>query len=502
MTEPEDAPEPVGDRSQAVSDGKQTTARAMKWNLVAVAGKQAFTFVAAIVIARLLGPQTYGVISAATVYVTFTTLLLDQGLAAALIQRPQLDRHAAGAVASANLLTGVVLALATFGVAPFVAQYFDVAELTDVLRWLGLGLIIKAVAIAPRALKSRALDFRAIAVADVAGAAVGATAGVLAALGGAGPAAVVWQTFALDIVVSSVLVSVVRGPVPNLRFGEVRSMLPFGLRVLTTNGIAFFSRNIDNVLVGRYLGIEALSYYGMAYRVLVIPVQLIGQTVSRVMFPAFSRVAHDREVLADRLISTVEMLAVITVPLMGLAAVSSHDLVAVVLGSAWLPAAPVMSVLAIAGARETVFYVTGPLMTATGQVKLALRYEVLATALQVTGIVVGLQFSVFGVALGYTVAGFVLAPVLLVIQRRLTGLRLRQQLLAIGPAVHVSTWAALGYALVALAGLSSMLTLVLGALVYVGVAMSVLALVHRGAARRVREMITMMFPGTSRKAPR
>lgn len=459
--------------------GPGTTSAAVRWNSLAVVGKQFFTFGVSIVLARLLGPDTYGVISAAMIYVTFTMLLLDQGLAAALVQRPELSRWAPGVVATANLASAVLLGGVTFLAAPLVADFFHDDRLAPVLQLLGAALWLKALAIVPRAMQQRALTFRAIATADVAGACVGAVAGVAAALLGAGPAAVVAMVVATDLVVAVVLLRAERGPVPNLHLKELRELLPFGARVMATNGIAYFSRNVDNILVGRVLGLASLSFYGMAYRVLVIPVQLIAQTVSRVMFPVFSRLADRRDLLAENLVRTTQLLALLAVPLMGLAAVGAHELVDVVLGEEWLPSAALLSVLAVAGARETVLYVTSPLMKATGEVKLLLRYEILATVLQVGGIVVGLLGGTLGVAVGYTVAGFLLTPVLLLVQRRLTGVTGGQQARAILPPVHAAVWGAAAYVLVARLLDGSLLVLVVGAVAYLAVAAGVLLGVHR-----------------------
>ncbi|ADG73801.1 polysaccharide biosynthesis protein [Cellulomonas flavigena DSM 20109] len=463
----------------ATRPGPGTTSAAVRWNSLAVVGKQFFMFGVSIVLARLLGPETYGVVSAAMIYVTFTMLLLDQGLAAALVQRPELSRWAPGVVATANLVSAVLLGVVTWLVAPFVADFFHDDRLAPVLQMLGAALWLKALAIVPRAMQQRALTFRAIAMADVVGAFVGAAAGVAAALLGAGPAAVVAMVVATDVVVAAVLLRAERGPAPNLHLRELRELLPFGARVMATNGIAYFSRNVDNILVGRVLGLASLSFYGMAYRVLVIPVQLIAQTVSRVMFPVFSRLADRRDLLAENLVRTTQLLALLAVPLMGLAAVGAHELVDVVLGEEWLPSASLLTVLAVAGARETVLYVTSPLMKATGEVKLLLRYELLATVLQVGGIVVGLLGGTLGVAVGYTVAGFVLTPVLLLVQRRLTGLTGGQQARAILPPVHAALWGAAAYVLVARLLDGSLLVLAVGAAAYLAVAAGVLLGIHR-----------------------
>lgn len=455
---------------------------AVRWSLVAVLGRQASQLVAALVVARLLGPDAFGVISAATVYVTLSTLVLDQGLAAALVQRASLDARAPGAVASLNLAMGVVLAAATWGLSGPISAFFHEPALGDLLRVLGVGLMLKAVAITPRAMLMRGLRFRAIAVADVAGGAIGAIAAVIAASWGAGAWALAWQVLTTDALIAVLMVAAARVR-PNLAVAQVRVVLPFGLRILGVNSLAYASRNADNILVGHYLGVTSLSYYAMAYRVLVVPVQLIGQTVNRVVFPTFSRFADDRDRVARNLIRAVSMLAMVAVPPMVFAAVAAPQLVEVVLGEAWGPAAPILTVLAIAGARETVFYVTGSLMKALGAARLNLRYELLATLVQVGGIVVGLRYGVLGVAIGYTVAGFVLSPILLAIQRRLTGATLRQQLGAVAPALSGSALAAAAYLGLRLLDWSAAVTLAAGLAAFAVVFVSTVWVLHRRAAR-------------------
>jgi len=466
----------------------------VRWSAIAVLGRQSFQIFTALTLARLLGPESYGVISAATVYVTLTTLVMDQGLAAALVQRPHLARHTPGAVATVNLLTAVVLAAVTWLVAPAVAAFFDAERLTGLLRALAIGVLLKGLAIVPRAMRLRAMQFRTIAVADVGGGAAGAVAGITAALFGAGTWAMAWQVIATDVVVTLVL-SVGGGAWrPNLHLREAAVVMPFGLRVFGSNCLAFASRNLDNILVGRVLGVTALSYYAMAYRVLAIPVQMVGQTVQRVTFPLLSRIAGDRDRLRDTVVRVTELLAIAAVPPMVLVAVASPQLVGVLLGPAWTPAVPVLAVLAIAGARETVFQVTGTLMKAMGRGRLLLGYEVGALVVQLTGIVVGVQIGVVAVAVGLTAAGLLLTPVQLAIQRSLAGVGIGSQLLTVAPALHVSGWGAAAYVLVSHTGWPDLAVLMVGSVAYAVTAIVVLRLAHVEVLRRttgaVRGIVT------------
>lgn len=473
----------------------------MRWSAGAVIGRQLSQIVAALVLARLLGPSSYGVVSAATVYVTFTTLLLDQGLAAALVQRPVLSRRAPGAVASANLLCAAVLGGTTWAVAPLLAHFFHSESLTEPVRALGLGLLVKAAAITPRAMSQRALDFRTIGLADIAGGVVGALAGISSAVLGAGVWAMVVQVLSTDLVIAVLLLARVRQTLPNRHLDELRTILPFSLRIFASNGLAFLSRNLDNILVGRLLGVTALSFYSMAYRVLVIPVQMIGQTTNRVTFPLLSRSAQDRERLARDVARITELLAFVTVPAMGLAAVAAPELVGIALGPRWAATAPVLMILSIAGARETVFTVTQSLMRATGAGRLILRYEILASVVQLSGIVIGLQFGLVGVALGITSAGFLLSPVLLLIQRRLCGLRIRSQLRRLAVPTHAALWAAGSFLLLREVGWGQIPTLAVGSFCYVAVGAAVLRLVHPAATRRASASVTTILRRTPAPTP-
>ncbi|MGW9402465.1 lipopolysaccharide biosynthesis protein [Arthrobacter sp. NPDC055585] len=470
-------PENAGELSAAAVGDR--TASGVRWSMLSVLAKQGFQLLCAVVLARLLGPESYGIISVTSIFVVFVTLLLDQGLSAALIQRPGLSNRAAGATFTVNLILAVLVGGLTWLSSEALADFFRVQELELVLKILALAIPLKALSITPRAMLARDLRFRGISTAEIGAAVAGSAAGITAALLGATYFSVLYQVIVTDLVTAAVLLAATRGPRPNLHFGEVRALLPFSLRVFATNGLAYFSRNIDNILVGRVLGVTSLSLYGMAYRVLVVPVQLIGQTVNRVMFPAFSRLAADPELVAGKLRSAMAFLALCVVPLMAFTACAAPVLVDLVLGESWSAAAPLMSVLAIGGARETVFYLASSLMKGMGRAGLNLKYEVVATAAQVGGILVGLQYGLLGVALGYTIAGFVLTPVLLVLQSRLCPLSVRAQLRALWPPIHASIWGSAAYLLLDRTDLSSVAALPIGLAVFLCAAAATLFLFHR-----------------------
>ncbi|MFD1720818.1 oligosaccharide flippase family protein [Amnibacterium endophyticum] len=473
----------VTDQTSASAFRGRAAATAVRWSSLSVLGRQGFQILLALVLARIIGPEAYGAVAAATVVVTLAALLLDQGLAAALVQRPDLPTGSAGATATINLASAAVLGLLAVVTAPLLSAFLGAPGLAALLLWLGPGLLLKGAAIVPRAMLLRRLALKPVAVVEIAGAALGTAVGLAAALSGAGAFAMVLSVLVADGVVAVALLVLEGGPVPNLRLAAFAPLAGFGGRVFATNGVAYLSRNTDTVLVGHLLGAAALAQYAMAYRVLVIPVQFLGQSVNRVLFPVLSRAQGRRDELAEQLSRATRLLALTAVPPMVLVACAAPQLVEVLLGAAWAPTAPVMAVLALAGARETVFYVTPVLMRATGRAGLGLRFQVLSTVVQVAGIVAGLPFGLLGVAVGYAVGGFLLVPVLLVVQHRLAGVTARQQLGAILPPVHAAAWGALGYLLVALLPMPAIATALAGGVVFALLAVGVLRLAHPAAAR-------------------
>lgn len=455
------------------------TARSVRWSLGAVLAKQGFQILSAVVLARILGPQSYGVIVSATVYISLVMLVLDQGLSAALIQRPAVTRRMAGATVTLNLILATLLGSITWFAAPSLSGFFRISELEPILQVLAIAVPIKALAITPRAMLARELRLHLVGASDIAAAVAGSAAAIGAAIAGAGPWAMVYQVVVTDLVCAAALLVAGKGPLPSVRLQSAIPLLKFSASIFATDCLAYFSRNLGNILVGRFLGVAALSLYGMAYRIMVLPVQLLGQTVNRVMFPAFARAAQEPKSVAAKLVDATRILAVSAIPLMAFVACAAPALVNLVLGPAWLPAAALISVLAIGGARETVFYVTPSLMKGLGRGGLIIRYEILAAVVQVGGIVIGLQFGLLGVAVGYVASGFVLTPVLLHIQKWLTGVTARSQLGTIFPGAHAAAWGAAGYGLLSLSHLGDAGMLPGGFAVFMAAAVSSLWLFHR-----------------------
>ena len=380
------------------------------------------------VLAWHLLPQDFGLISMAAVALAFVAPLNEMGLGAALVQRKEIEPGHAVAVfwcqvAVASAFAGVI-ALA----APLIAAFFGRDDLVVLLRVMSIGLPLGAAAAVPRALLTRSMRFGGLAGVELAAMAGSGSVAIGLAVTGAGVWSLVAQSLLGTTITTVLLLGITRfNPVsisarPGL--GHLRDLFGFGAPLTAYQFLNYISRNIDDILIGRVLGAEALGYYSMAYRVMMYPLQNVSGVVGRVSFPTFSSMQDDLERIRRAYLKVVQYIALITFPMMATMLVVAPAVTRVLFGPKWDPVAPLIMVFSIAGMAMSVGTTTGNIFLARGRTGLMLKWELFSAACLVTAIVIGLSWGLMGVAVSYTIMSLILWPLSHFLANRLIGLSL------------------------------------------------------------------------------
>lgn len=424
---------------------RSDVAGGVRWSLFATVVNNAGRLAFAVVLMRLLGPENFGIVGQATVYIMITGIFLDLGLAATIIQRPRLDRVDVGSAVWLNLLIGSGLAGLTVVAAPVLASFFHTPELAWVLRVLAASFVLRAFAVVPAALLTRSMRFRSLGSAEILSTFVGGAIGIVAAANGAGYWALVVQTLTFDGLYLALLLRVTGRPAMAWSGTAVRRLWSFSSRVMGADLINYVSDNGDKFLIARFLGATPLALYSLGARVLVLPVQTLGQTANRVIFPTFSRLQHDRERLARFFLDATEALGLAVFPMMVLAVVAAPLAVPVVFGEAWQPAVVPLQLLAMMGIPRLLASVTGPVVLAAGRADWELRWSIATTIVAFIGFAIGLHWGIVGVAVSFAITGTLLTPFRFLQIRRLIPISAAGYLRSLAPAatcsvVLVGTW--------------------------------------------------------------
>ena len=397
--------------------------------------------VSVIVVARLLGPGEFGLAAMALGFSALGTVLADAALGSAIVQRRTLTEADRSTAFWMGLATGAVLALAGIASAGAVASFYGEPRVGPLFTALSCGFLLGALAATPAALLTRAMRFRVLELARMAGAVVGTIAAVsIAAADGGAWAIVVQQLVGLALV--TVLVWGAARWRPRLLWSRAsfRALAGFSLHLLLTRVFFYLQRNADNLIIGRQIGAAGLGAYALAYNVMMLPFARVVDPLRAVLLPAFSRVQEDPRRIGELWLRGTRAVSALFFPAMLGLVVVAPDLVEAALGERWTAAVDPLRVLALVGVIQAVIVLNSTVLTALARTAQLLRFSFVTFVLSVAGFLVGVQYGITGVAAGYLVANLLVVPLYV----RLTARAVDVPVRALAAALSGTTQAALG----------------------------------------------------------
>jgi PST family polysaccharide transporter len=226
---------------------------------------------------------------------------------------------------------------------------------------------------------------------------------------------------------------------------DFRALFGYSVNVVGGDFLGFLSRNMDNLLIGVFLGPVQLGFYAVAYRILDTSQQVLLSAARRLVFPSLARLQHDMDRLRRAYMRLSQLSGTATMPsYLGLALVAP-EAVTVIFGQKWTAAGVAASILFLIGPVQTIQSFSGAAWNAVGHPEVTLRFRLVATVTNVTGFLIAVLVfrDIVAVAAAYTIRGYALLPLNLYWMRHYVGLSIRELLLQLrGVAVATLVMAA------------------------------------------------------------
>jgi O-antigen/teichoic acid export membrane protein len=465
---------------------------------------QAMRMVVAVIVARILAPEEFGIAALAVVFSGLVLVFSDMALGAALIQRKVLtedDRSTAFwmSVGAGALFTALGLALS-----PAIAAFYGEPSVTPLCMALSLTFMITSLATTQEALMLRDMRFAQLEQRTVFATLVGAVTCVIVAVKTQSAWAIIAQEVAYSIVSAVLLWKFgTWRPKFSASMASLRSLAGFSGYLVGHRLLWYAHRNADNILIGRFVGAAALGAYSIAYNIMLVPISRLGGPLQKVLGPALSRMQDEPQRVADAWVRVVRLVSLLTVPALGGLIVVAPDFVQVVLGEKWHAAIPLIQILAVVGILQALQAVSTDILQARGRTRTIFRFSLLFTGAHTVAFVIGLHWGVVGVAAGYAISSILVEPIYLWLTARSIGITPMPVLRAVRGAFEASlVMAAVVFAaregLVEL-GVGSFGRLVL--LILVGILVYVPASLWR-SPEAWRDVRGILGPVLARKAPR
>ncbi len=356
-----------------------------------------------VVLARLLSPKDFGLVGMVTALTGMLTLFRDFGLSAAAVQRPDITTDQHSNLFWINVLLGALLALVTLAAAPAIAAFYDEPRLVGVAAVLGTAFLFNAVGIQHSALLQRQMRFTAMAVIGVAS----LMASTAIAIGGAAIGYGYWALVASSVaapLVASIGFWLAAGWVPGMptRGAGIRSLLHFGGTLTLNNVIAYIALNADKVMVGRFLGVDAIGIYGRAFQFASIPTDSLNGVIGEVAFSALSRLQNEPARLRSFFLTGFSFALGLTLPITIACALFADDIVLVLLGPKWQAATEIVRLLSPTIVVMAVLNPMTWLINSLGLVRRSVKITLVYAPILILGCVLGLPYGTAGVAFAYS----------------------------------------------------------------------------------------------------
>ena len=359
----------------------RTVTSSMLYKLLENGGAQCCSFLVNILLARLLTPSDYGVLAMMTLLTAVSQVFVQSGLNTALIQKKDADEKDLSSAFYTSLAVAAALYALLFGVAPWVAAFFQTPELTDALRVLALLLPIGALTSVQQAVVARRMAFRSLMLASLGAVALSGVVGVSMAYAGLGYWALVGQQLVNQLALGLILlITVDWRPKRMFSLASVRALLAFGWKLFASSLLDTVYQYLRGLAVGKKYGAEALGYYNRGRQFPELLMNAINGAIQSVMLPALSREQDDRARMKAMMRRSVMVGSYLVFPLMTGLALVAEPLVSLLLTDRWLPCVPYLQVFCLDYAFYPIHTANLQAINAQGRSDVFLRLELIKKA--------------------------------------------------------------------------------------------------------------------------
>ncbi|MDP2361556.1 MAG: lipopolysaccharide biosynthesis protein [bacterium] len=377
---------------------RQRSLAGLGWAFGQQAGSQLSRVLFSILLARVLAPDDYGLLGLGLLCVNFLQILATFGLGDGLIQAGR--RASPGELSTLFRLHALLAssaALTLLLAAPAIAAWYRLDGLSDILRLLALTFLFSIGIVVPRAALEKDLHFEIVARRAVPATVVSGLLALAAAHAGWG----VYSLVVLSLAEPAILALSLLPWIPRHRPAPLRQVLPvmrYSWKLALAGVVGFAGKNIDAVVIGRWIGARDLGLYQLGFRLTRLPSQNLAAVLDRVLFPAYASIQDDPARVARAYARVLRGMSWLMFPVMTLVAASLEWVAPLLLTHRWDGVVPVMQVFCALAVVQTMGRSMNAVIQALGRSDVVLAWVFLAAPLNVAAVAISARWGILAVA--------------------------------------------------------------------------------------------------------
>ncbi len=390
-----------------------------KWTFAGSMANEILNFAAGILLARLLLPKDFGLISTVGVLTGLAGYFAGAGTSQALIRAKQIDQSHINVVFTLQLLVGSIIYLIFVIIAPAFAGFFKQPIYQSLLLVSGLSFFLRPFANLPSALLQRKMRFRAMVLTNVASVIAGSSLSITLAVMGYG----VWSLI-FGGIFGSLLSAIILNAHVKQRYSLIwdktiiKEMGGYGIKVAANSLIENFRGQSLVLILSKLSGPATVGLYNRASSLAIMPMRIVGFTPYQAVFRALAAEQDNLDRSRYIYYRTITLVMTYTLPLYVLAWWLAEPGIRFIYGDKWLASAEPLAILATTGFFNCLGNPSGAVIEARNRVATEIRLNIVAWLILIVGVLYGLQWGLVGVAWAIVVMSIFFSTSLAVVAGR------------------------------------------------------------------------------------
>ena len=398
------------------------------WSFVENISLQVSRFVIGIIMARLLTPTDYGLIGMLTVFIVISDLFVNSGIGAALNQKVNRTTADYSTAFYFNIVIGIFCYVILYFAAPFISSFYHEAQLTELLRWLSMTIVIKSMCVVPSTILQINMRFKAISIVALLSSLALGISGIIFATNGYGVWALVYSNL-IGALFSLICYIGISKWMPKFLFSilSLKSLFGYGCKLLFATLTEVIYNNIYPLIIGRVYSAQELGYYSRAQGYANLPTGTLSSMIYRVCFPAFCKDKQDKTLLERNYNILMGATSYIIIPVMMLLLILARPLVIILITDKWLPCVVFLQILCLSTMWLPIMEVNYSIIKALGNSKAILRMQLLSKIFATIVLVITTRYGVEIMCIGSVVVSLFNLFINFILSRKQLSLSILQQ---------------------------------------------------------------------------
>lgn len=372
----------------------------MIWKFCERFGLQMVTFVVSIVLARILSPEEYGIVTIVLVLLSIADVFVTGGFGNALIQKKNADELDFSSVFFFNIVFSALVYTVFYLTAPFVADFYDMPLLCGLIRVLSLRMLISGVNSIQNAFISITMQFKKLFLSSCVGCVISSAIGIYMALSGYGAWSIVGQYLSSSIV-NTIMLFVVTKWRPHMHFSfqRLKVLVQYGWKLMCSSFLDTVYQELRSLLIGKVYSSEQLAYYDKANQYPKLLSNNINVSISSVLFPIISREQDNLSRVKYITRMAIQVSSFVVWPAMVGLAVTSETWVSLLLTEKWLPCVPYVIIACVVYAMVPINVANLEAIKAIGRSDIYFILEIIKKAINIVTLFAVMNQGVYTIAI-------------------------------------------------------------------------------------------------------